>query len=66
MRADVKRIKLLFKTKTQPANSSSGQRGDEWHNTEVCERMHNEEVKIANLIGEHLQPKEKTKMREIR
>jgi hypothetical protein len=35
MMADLKRIKLLFKVKTQPANSSSGQRGDERHNMEV-------------------------------
>jgi hypothetical protein len=35
MMADLKRIKLLFKATTQPANNSSGQEGDERHNTEV-------------------------------
>jgi hypothetical protein len=35
MRADLKSIKLLFKAKTQPANSNSSQRGDEQHITEI-------------------------------
>jgi hypothetical protein len=29
MRADIKRRKLLFKAKIQPANNSNGQGGDE-------------------------------------
>jgi len=58
MRADLKGIKLLFETKTQSAKSSS-QRGNERHITEVDGWMHSEEVKIADLVGEHLQTKEK-------
>jgi hypothetical protein len=56
--ADLKRIKLLFKAKTQSANSSSGQGKDERHNIEVDGRMHNGKAKIAeDLVGEHLQTK---------
>jgi hypothetical protein len=61
MRANLKRIKLLVKAKTQPINSSSG-KGDERHNKEVDERMHRGDAKIADLIGKHLQTKEKTRM----
>jgi hypothetical protein len=59
MRAYLKRRKLLFKIKTQPANNSSGQEGDDQHSTKVDGRMHNGEAKIADLVGEHLQIKEK-------
>jgi hypothetical protein len=59
MRANLKRIKLLFKAKTQPANNSSAQRGDERHNTEVDGRMYSREIKVADLIEEYLQTKEK-------
>jgi hypothetical protein len=54
MRAYLKRIKLLFKTKIQSTNSSSGEGGDERHITEVNGRMHNGYAKIVNLVGEHL------------
>jgi hypothetical protein len=54
MRADQKRIKLLFKAKMQPANSSSGQGGDERKSTDVDARMHSRDAKIANLVEEHL------------
>jgi hypothetical protein len=40
MMADLKRRKFLFKAKTQPTKSNSGQRGDEWHNTKVDVRMY--------------------------
>jgi len=52
MRVDLWRIKLLFKAKTQPVNNSSGQGEDERHNTEVDGRMHSEDAKIADLVGE--------------
>jgi hypothetical protein len=55
MRTDLKRIKLLFKSKTQPANSSSCRGGDEWHNTEVNGRMYSAETEIADLVEKHLQ-----------
>jgi hypothetical protein len=64
MRVDLWRIKLLFKAKTQPVNNSSGQGEDERHNTEVDGRMHSEDAKIADLVGEYLQTKEKTRMGE--
>jgi hypothetical protein len=64
MRADLKRIKLLFKTKTQPINNNSGQGGDECHNTEEDEWMHSGDAKIADMVGEHFQTKEKIKIRE--
>jgi hypothetical protein len=54
MRAYLKRIKLLFKTKIQSTNSSSGEGEDERHITEVNGRMHSEYAKIVNLVGEHL------------
>jgi hypothetical protein len=56
MRADLKRIKLLFKIKIQPANSSSGQG---WHNTDVDGQMHNGDIKIVELVEKHIQTKEK-------
>jgi hypothetical protein len=59
MMADIKRRKILFKAKTQPTNSSNGQGGDEGHIMEVDGRMHSGDVKIAYLVGEHLQTKEK-------
>jgi hypothetical protein len=62
MRADLSRRKLLFKAKSQPANSSICYGGDAQYNTEVDERMHREDVKITDLVGEHLQTKEKTRM----
>jgi hypothetical protein len=61
MRAKLKRKKLLFKAKIQPANSSSGQGGDERHSTKVDERMYSREMKIADLVREHLQTKKKTR-----
>jgi hypothetical protein len=63
MMTDLKRIKLLFKAKTQPANNINGQRGDERHNTKVDGQMHSINTKITDLVGEHLQTKEKTRMR---
>jgi hypothetical protein len=57
MRADLWRRKLLFKAKIQPANSNSSHGGDKRHNTEEDGRMHCEDVKIDDLIGEHLQTK---------
>jgi hypothetical protein len=62
MKTDLKRRKLLFKIKTQPTNRSSDQGRDEWHNTEVDERMHSGEAKNADLVGEHIQAKEITRM----
>jgi hypothetical protein len=62
MRANLKKKKLLFKAKTQLANSSSSQGGDEQHNKEVNGRMHSGEAEIADLVGDHQQTKEKTKM----
>jgi hypothetical protein len=59
---DLKRRKLLFEAKTQPTNNSRCQGGDERHIMEVDGRMHSRNVKIANLVGKHLQAKEKTKM----
>jgi hypothetical protein len=40
MRADLKKIKLLFKAKIQPTNNISGQGGDERHNMDVDGHMH--------------------------
>jgi hypothetical protein len=62
MMADLKRRTLLFKIKIQSANSSSGKGGDKRHNTKVDGRMHSGEAKIANLVEEYLQTKEKTRM----
>jgi hypothetical protein len=62
MRADLKRIKLLFKAKTQPENSNSSQGGDERHNTEVDRQMHSKDTKIADLEGEYLKTKEKIRI----
>jgi hypothetical protein len=62
MKADLKRRKLLFKTKTQLTNSSSGQRGDEQNNIEIDGRMHNGDAEIIDLVGEYLQTKEKTRI----
>jgi hypothetical protein len=56
---DLKRRKLLFKAKTQPANSSNGQRGDERHNKEVDGWMHSRYYKIVDLVEEYLRTKEK-------
>jgi hypothetical protein len=47
---DLKRRKLLFKAKTQPANSNSSQRGDEWQNIEIDGRMYSRNVKINDLV----------------
>jgi hypothetical protein len=57
MRANIWKIKLLFKTKTQPVNSSSGHGGVERHNIEVDGRMHSEEAKIVDLVRKHPQTK---------
>jgi hypothetical protein len=62
MRADLWRRKLLLKVKMQPANSNSNHGWDERHNTEVNGRMHSEDAKIADMVGVHLQTKEKTRM----
>jgi hypothetical protein len=52
--------KLLFKAKTQSANSNDGYEGYERHDTEVDGRqMHNEEAKNVDLVREHLQIKKK-------
>jgi hypothetical protein len=63
MMTDLKRIKLLFKAKTQPANNINDQGGDKQHNTKVDGQMHSRNVKITDLVGEHLQTKEKTRMK---
>jgi len=60
MMADLWRRKLLFKTKTQPANNNSDHGGDEWHNTKVDGRMHNCGSKIVDLVSEHLPKKKKS------
>jgi hypothetical protein len=57
-----KKKELLFKTKTQPANSNNDQGGDERHNIEVNRRMHSGDAKIADLVRKHLQSKEKTRI----
>jgi hypothetical protein len=57
MMTNINRIKLLFKVKTQPANSSGSQGGDELHSTEVDGRMHSKDAKIDDLVGKHLQIK---------
>jgi hypothetical protein len=59
MKANLWRRKFLFKAKTQPANSSSGHEGYERNNTKVDGRMYSEDAKIADLVGKHLQIKEK-------
>jgi hypothetical protein len=51
MRVDLQRRKLLFKAKIQSANNNSSQGGDEQHSTEVDERMHSGDAKIADLVG---------------
>jgi hypothetical protein len=61
MRADLKRIKLLFKAKIQAAITSNGQGGDERHSIEVDRRMHSGEAKIADLVGEKRTPTNKIK-----
>jgi hypothetical protein len=45
------------------ANNISGHIRDEQHNIEVDGRMYSKETEIADLVGEHLQTKEKTRMR---
>jgi hypothetical protein len=62
MRINLWRGKLLFKAKTQLQNSSSGHGGDERHNMKVDERMHSGKAKIADVVGKHLQTKEKTRI----
>jgi hypothetical protein len=62
MRTDLKRRKLLFKAKMQLVNNSIIQRGVERHNTNIDERKHSGDAKIADLVREHLQTKEKTRM----
>jgi hypothetical protein len=57
MMADLKRIKCLFKAKTQPTNNSNDQGRDERYITEVNKQMHSEYAKITDLVGEHLQTK---------
>jgi hypothetical protein len=44
--------------KTQPANSS-GQGGDEQHNMELDGQIYSGDVKIVDLVKEHLQTKRK-------
>jgi hypothetical protein len=48
------RRKLLFKAKTQLANSSSSHKGDKQHNTKVDGWMHNREANIVDMVEEHL------------
>jgi hypothetical protein len=43
---DLKRRKLLFKAKTQPANSSNGHEVDERHNIEVDGQMLSGEAQL--------------------
>jgi hypothetical protein len=59
MRANLWRKNLLFKAKSQLANSRSGYEGYERHNIEVGGQMHSGETKIADLVGEHLKKKKK-------
>ena len=58
MRANLERRNLLFKTKhknKQLISSSNGQGGDEQHNLVEGGRAHSKNVKVADLVGEHLQ-----------
>jgi hypothetical protein len=64
MRADIKRIKLLFKVKTQLANNSSCQERDERHNTEVDKQMHIGDAKIVDLVKKHQKKKKKCRKKE--
>jgi hypothetical protein len=57
MMTNLKKRKHLFKTKTQPANNSSGHGEDEPYSTDVDEHMHSEDAKITVLIRAHLQTK---------
>jgi hypothetical protein len=63
MRVDLKREKkkkkILFEVKTKLTNSCNGHGGDERHIMKIDRRMHNRDVKIADLVGKHLQPKQK-------
>jgi hypothetical protein len=45
-----KKKKQLFKTKTQPTNSSNDHGKDEWHNMKVNAWMHSRYAKIADLV----------------
>jgi len=58
MMADLRRIKLLFKTKTQIANSNNNEEGDERHMTKVWIDAFIA-IKIVDLVGELVQIKEK-------
>jgi hypothetical protein len=62
MTADLKRERnfFLFKTKIQPANSNSGQRGDAWYSTEVDGRIHIENAKITDLVEDTNKQKKKS------
>jgi hypothetical protein len=62
MMTDLNIIKLLFKAKL--SNSSNGQGRDKRYNTKIDGRMHSWDAKIADMVGKHLQTKEKTKMGE--
>jgi hypothetical protein len=64
MRLDLKIKKFLFKAKIQSANSSSGKGEDRWHNIEADGRMHSRDAEIADMVEEHLQTKQKTRIRE--
>jgi hypothetical protein len=55
--AELKKIKLLFKAKTQPAAVVNGYRGNKRHITDVDGQMHSGYAKIVDLIGEHIQTK---------
>jgi hypothetical protein len=61
---NLKRIKLLFKAKTQPANNNSDQGRDVRHNTKVDRQMHSGYTKITNLVKEYLKKKRKKKKKE--
>jgi hypothetical protein len=52
-------LKQKYNQQTAAARSHGG---DEQHNTEVDRRMHNGYAKSGDLVGEHVQTKEKLKM----
>jgi hypothetical protein len=55
-----KEKKTLIQSKN--TNSSNGQGRDERHNPKVKGWIHSRETKIADLVGEQLQIKEKIRM----
>jgi hypothetical protein len=65
MMTNLWRVKLLFKAKIQPANSSNSHGGDERHNTEVDGQMHSRNAKIIDLVGKYLKKKKIQNGREM-